>query len=247
MRRLAVTPRRDWREHVERDLGFVFHTINDAPYWDETACYVFAAAQIDELEAATEELEQMALELVDRVVRAGDAAYARLRIPQLAWAAIERSWNAGEKNLYGRFDLRYDGGGPPQLLEYNADTPTAVFEAAVVQWDWLEALWSGRDQFNSIHEKLIEAWRQFGLGQNRVYFSAVKDHAEDGGTVDYLRDTAIQAGLDTARIDIEDIGWDGGRFLDLETGRSRRCSSSIPGSGSSASPSANTCCRASRG
>ena len=216
MRRLAVTPRRDWREHVERDLGFVFHTINDAPYWDETACYVFTAAQIDELEAATGELEEMALELVDRVVRAGDAAYAHLRIPQLAWAAIERSWKTGEKNLYGRFDLRYDGGGPPQLLEYNADTPTAVFEAAVVQWDWLEALWSGRDQFNSIHEKLIEAWRQFGLGQNRVYFSAVKDHAEDGGTVDYLRDTAIQAGLDTARIDIEDIGWDGGRFLDLD-------------------------------
>ena len=92
MRRLAVTPRRDWREHVERDLGFVFHTINDAPYWDETACYVFTAAQIDELEAATGELEEMALELVDRVVRAGDAAYAHLRIPQLAWAAIERSW-----------------------------------------------------------------------------------------------------------------------------------------------------------
>ena len=44
----------------------------------------------------------------------------------------------------------------------------------------------------------------------------MKDHAEDGGTVDYLRDTAIQAGLDTARIDIEDIGWDGGRFLDLD-------------------------------
>jgi glutathionylspermidine synthase len=216
VRRLATTPRPDWRVHVERDLGFVFHTTGDAPYWDETACYAFTATQVDELEAATGELEQMALELADRVVRAGDAAYERLCIPRPAWAAIERSWLVAEKNLYGRFDLRYDGQGPPQLLEYNADTPTALFEAAVVQWDWLEALWPGRDQFNSLHERLIEAWQNLGLGRMRVYFSAVKDHAEDGGTVDYLRDTAIQAGLDTASIAIEDIGWDGSRFLDLD-------------------------------
>lgn len=216
MRRLAVAPRLDWRQHVERDLGFAFHTINDAPYWDETACYAFTEEQVDELEAATGALEQMALELVDRVVRAGDAAYQRLRIPPTAWAAIERSWWAADKNLFGRFDLRYDGERPPKLLEYNADTPTALFEAAVVQWDWLEALWPGRDQFNSLHERLIEAWRNFGLGRTRVYFSAVKNHAEDGGTVDYLRDTAIQAGLDTAAIAIEDIGWDGARFLDLD-------------------------------
>jgi len=216
LQRLATPPRPDWRSHVERDLGFVFHTSDGAPYWDETCCYVFTAEEVDALETATGELEQMCLELVDQVVKAGDAAYDRLIIPRPAWEAIERSWTAGEKTLYGRFDLRFDGNGPPRLLEYNADTPTALFEAAVVQWDWLEALQPGSDQFNSIHEKLIEAWKQFGLGRTRVYFSAVKGDAEDGGTVDYLRDTAIQAGLDTARIAVEDIGWDGGRFRDLD-------------------------------
>ena len=216
MQRLATPPRPDWRSHVERDLGFVFHTSDGAPYWDETCCYVFTAEEVDALETATGELEQMCLELVDQVVKAGDAAYDRLIIPRPAWEAIERSWTAGEKTLYGRFDLRFDGNGPPRLLEYNADTPTALFEAAVVQWDWLEALQPGSDQFNSIHEKLIEAWKQFGLGRTRVYFSAVKGDAEDGGTVDYLRDTAMQAGLDTARIAVEDIGWDGGRFRDLD-------------------------------
>ena len=216
MQRLATQPRPDWRSHVERDLGFVFHTSDGAPYWDETCCYAFTAEEVDALETATGELEQMCLELVDQVVKAGDAAYDRLVIPRPAWEAIERSWTAGDKNLYGRFDLRFDGNGPPRLLEYNADTPTALFEAAVIQWDWLEALQPGSDQFNSIHEKLIEAWKQFGLGRTRVYFSAVKGDAEDGGTVDYLRDTAIQAGLDTARIAVEDIGWDGGRFRDLD-------------------------------
>lgn len=216
MRRLAMTPRPDWREHVERDLGFHFHTINDAPYWDETACYAFSAAEVDQLEAASGELEQMALELVSRVVSEGEAAYRRLRIPEQAWAAIERSWGEGEKNLYGRFDLRYDGSGPPKLLEYNADTPTALYEAAVVQWDWLESQWPGRDQFNSLHERLIAAWRAFGLGGRTVHFAAVRDHAEDFGTIAYLRDTAVQAGLATAVIAIEDIGWDGRFFVDLD-------------------------------
>ena len=223
MQRLATEPRPDWRAHVERDLGFAFHTIDGAPYWDETACYRFSAEEIDRLDDATVELEQMALALVDNVVTTGEQAYERLRIPSAAWQAIEGSWKAGEKNLYGRFDLHYAGGhdgmGPPRLLEYNADTPTALFEAAVVQWDWLQTTHPERDQFNSIHERLIEAWTNFGVGRECVYFSAVRNHLEDNGTVEYLRDTAVQAGLETARIAIEDIGWDGRQFLDLDSRR----------------------------
>ena len=220
MERLTAPPRPDWRAHVERELGFTFHTVSGAPYWDETAHYRFTATEIDLLEAATGELEQMALALVDRVVQSGEVAFERLRIPRVAWEAIASSWHAQEKNLYGRFDLAYGGGdSPPKLLEYNADTPTALFEAAVVQWDWLQAAWPDHDQFNSIHERLIEAWKNFGIGKKRVHFAAVKDHAEDGGTVEYLRDTATQAGLDTARIAIEDVGWDGQSFRDFD-GRS---------------------------
>ncbi len=211
-----MEPRADWRAHVERDLGFTFHTIDGAPYWDETACYEFSAAEIDAIEAATGELEQMSLALVDRVIEAGGPAFERLRIPPQAWESIASSWQTQQRNLYGRFDFRFDGSGPPKLLEYNADTPTALFEASVVQWDWLQAHWPERDQFNSLHEKLIAAWKNFGLGKDKLYFAAVKGHTEDEGTVEYLRDTAVQAGLDTARIAIEDIGWDGWRFTDFD-------------------------------
>jgi len=216
LERLATAPRPDWRAHVERELGFVFHTIDGQPYWDETACYRFGEAEIDAIEAATGELEQMALALVDRVVAVGEEAYTRLRIPAAAWPAIEGSWKAGAKNLYGRFDLRFAGDGPPLLLEYNADTPTALFEAAVVQWNWLEAVHKTADQFNSIHERLIETWLNFGIGRDPVHFAAVANHTEDEGTVEYLRDTAVQAGLATQRIAIEEIGWDGTRFRDLD-------------------------------
>jgi glutathionylspermidine synthase len=71
--RLSITPRGDWRAHVERDLGFAFHTIGGAPYWDETVCYRLTTAEIDEIEAATEELSRW-LALVDRVVQTGEQA-----------------------------------------------------------------------------------------------------------------------------------------------------------------------------
>jgi glutathionylspermidine synthase len=116
-------------------------------------------------------------------------------------------------------DLSWDGSGDPRLLEYNADTPTALLEASVIQWYWLQDFNPKYDQFNSIHEKLIERWKDM-RGQlpadGRVYFTAASDSPEDQGTLDYLRDTAIQAGIDARAIDIADIGWDGARFTDLD-------------------------------
>lgn len=211
-RRERLVPRVDWRRRAE-ELGFAFHTIDGKPYWDEGACYGLTAAAVDELEEATNELEQMCLAFVDRVVSSGD--YERLRLDDEAAALVEASWKRGDKNLIGRFDLSWDGETPPKMLEYNADTPTSLFEAAVVQWEWLETVKQGADQFNSIHERLIEAWRNFGL-RGTVHFTCVRDHAEDFGTTEYLRDTATQADLDTAFLHVDQIGWNGLGFVDLD-------------------------------
>jgi glutathionylspermidine synthase len=70
---------------------------------------------------------------------------------------IREAWAAQPPSLYGRFDLAWSGTGPPKLLEYNADTPTSLVEAAVAQWYWLEQVHPGGDQFNSLHERLVEA------------------------------------------------------------------------------------------
>ncbi len=59
-------------------------------------------------------------------------------------------------------DLAYDGVGIPKMLEYNADTPTSLLEAAVIQWQWFQDTYPDADQFNSIHERLIEAWGVVG-------------------------------------------------------------------------------------
>lgn len=214
MLRQTLTPRPNWQERVET-LGFDFHTFQGVPYWTEEVCYSFSEAEANQLEAATKSLHDLCLEAVDRLVRQGD--FSRLSIPGAFWPWIIASWKRGDPGLYGRFDLAYDGINPPKMLEYNADTPTALLESAVVQWHWLEEVKPTADQFNSIHDKLIAAWRNIHdrHGPSLVHFSGVVEEYEDFGTLEYMRDVCIQAGLETCRLDIEEIGWNGHGFTDL--------------------------------
>lgn len=214
MQRLHITPRPDWHDKFDA-MGFTFHSV-DGCYWDESVCYRFSEAEIDVLDDTTAELHSLCLQAVDMVI--AQQRYAELDIPAAFVPLIEASWKTQASSLYGRFDLAYDGAGAPKLLEYNADTPTAVFEAAVAQWHWLEE--TGRpDQFNSLHEKLIAQWQTIAgrlpIG-TPVYFSCVQDNSEDYVCTEYLRDTAMQAGLDTEFCYVDDLGWDGKRFVDLQ-------------------------------
>lgn len=221
MQRITCPERDDWQATAAQ-CGFDFHTIDGERYWDERAYYAFTLEEIERaIEAPTGEIDAMCLELAGRAV--SDERYLRrLKIPEAFWPLIAQSWQRDDRSLYGRLDLRYDGKGPAKLLEYNADTPTSMFEAAVFQWTWLEQAIERRiiparaDQFNSIHERLIEAWRSIA-GRRHVHLAGTTGHAEDAATLAYLEDTARQAGLATTLLDIEDIGWrEGSGFVDLK-------------------------------
>jgi glutathionylspermidine synthase len=221
MQRIACPERDDWRVAAEQ-CGFDFHTIDGERYWDERACYAFTLDEIErQIEAPTGEIDAMCLELVGRAID-DEFILRRLKIPQAFWPLISESWHRDQLSLYGRLDLSFDGRGPARLLEYNADTPTSIFEAAVFQWTWLEqAIERGiipahADQFNSIHERLIDAWKKVGAGRH-LHLTGTTGNTEDAGTLAYLEDTARQAGLDTTLLDIEDIGLnDDGSFVDLD-------------------------------
>ena len=221
MQRIICPERDDWRATAE-STGFDFHTIDGERYWDERAYYAFSLGEIEhEIEAPTAEIDRMCLELVGRAV--DDEKYLRrLKIPEAFWPLISESWHKDEPSLYGRLDLSFDGKSPAKLLEYNADTPTSIFETAVFQWTWLEQaierniIPKRADQFNSIHERLIEAWKELGAGRH-LHLAGMTESTEDFGTLAYLEDTATQAGLSTTVIDIEDIGLaEDGRFVDLD-------------------------------
>jgi len=220
MKRISVAERANWRAYAE-EVGFNFHTFDGEPYWDETAYYQFSLQQIEEdLEAPTEELHQMTMDMVGDITRS-EEMLTQLNIPRDFWSYIWNSWNKGEPHLYGRFDLVYDGTGPAKLLELNYDTPTSLFETGFFQWVWLEdqikngVLPERADQFNSLHDKIEQAFAQLKLPQP-FYFTSVRDNIEDRGTVNYLMDMAAQAGVDVRYIALEDIGEVGEQFVDLD-------------------------------
>lgn len=217
MERRQIAPRPDWEATVQRQ-GLSFYMTDDEPYWYENACYVFTAEEIDAIEQATYTLYKMCQEAVEYAVQ--NRLYDRFGIPQDFQHFVAASWEQDERTVYGRFDFAFDGENL-KLLEYNADTPTGLIEASVAQWQWYQDLFRGDesvDQFNSIHERLIEAWQavfvEFG---DRMYFTSLNDHEEDYMTIQYLRDTAIQAGYRTEYIGIQDIGWNEQtkQFVDL--------------------------------
>lgn len=220
MKRVNSTPRPGWKAFAQ-SVGFNFHTFDGEPYWDESAYYQFSLQQIEQdLEDPTEELHQMALDLVDDIV-SDEQKLRQLQIPAQFWDAVRTSWHSKEPHLYGRMDFSYNGTGPAKLLELNYDTPTSLYETGFFQWVWLEdqlmrgELPQGADQFNSLQDKLQQAFSELNLPQP-FYFASVTESIEDKGTVDYLMDIALQAGLNSRYIQLEQLGDIDGQLVDLE-------------------------------
>ena len=239
MKRVDLPEREDWREKAEA-VGFGFHEMYGEPYWLDGAAYLFTLAEVeDRIEDPTAACHALCMELVAEVVERPDLL-SRLAIPEPCHDLVRRSWEEGDRHLYGRFDFAYTGGaganGDARLLEYNADTPTSVFEAAYFQHEWLRDRiadgWlppdaAGTDQFNSIHERLVEAFGAFPAqwqGGPIFHFACATANDEDRGTVGYLMDCAVQAGHACELLDIAEIGIDAdGRFTDTADRVIERC------------------------
>jgi glutathionylspermidine synthase len=220
MRRIAISPRDNLDQRIA-EYDFSFHAPEGVPYWDESSYYAFTLEEIErDLEGPANELASLCLELVGRI-HADEEILQKLAVPRHAWSLIAESWRRGDPSLYGRFDFAYSGEGPAKLLEYNADTPTSLFETAVFQWVWLEdamaqgLLPKNSDQFNSVHEKLVARLKAVVAGP-KLHLAGMLESEEDAGFLRYLKDCAIQAGLKADMLAMDDISDDRRRgFLDL--------------------------------
>ncbi|MEW1693934.1 glutathionylspermidine synthase family protein [Streptomyces sp. NPDC093249] len=225
MERHTIEPRPDWQRIVE-EQGLVYPLTRHPdgslrPYWDESAYYSFTLSEVEALEEVVEELHEMCLTAAAHIVERNRFAELGMTDPRLI-SLVAEAWRRRDElpSIYGRFDLCYDGGGPAKMLEYNADTPTSLVEAASPQWFWMEERFPGADQWNSLHERLVDAWKRQAslLPPGPVHFahSDGDELGEDLMTVAYLRETAQQAGLATEALSVERIGWDrlSRRFVD---------------------------------
>jgi len=212
---MQTSPRTDWKVKVE-EVGMNYHTIDNKMYWNENAFYCFSSEEIDKIEAATDTLHSMCLEYVSNTIRKGDYD-SDYNFDDYDISLIEKSWTYGHPYIYGRFDLGIGVDGKIKLFEYNADTPTGLLEASVVQWNWKKDIFNtSNDQFNSIHEELIKSW--YKKSNNKIYFSTNKEASlEDWGNIHYLLETAAEANKNVSSIDIEEIGYcsDNNIFVDI--------------------------------
>ena len=87
MKKISIEERPDWQATVERE-GFNFHTIDGERYWDERGYYLFTEQQITrDLEAPTQELHQMCMDAVGRIVDS-EELLRQLAIPEAFFELI---------------------------------------------------------------------------------------------------------------------------------------------------------------
>ena len=222
MFRKKFKERDNYQERLDQ-IGFQYHSVlstDREPYWTEGVAYELTLEEIEKIEAATAELHEMCMETVEEIIDSGDYPEG-FGLSEQSKSLIEHSWRNGDRDVYGRFDLLVEPSGDVKMYEYNADTPTALLEAAVAQWQWLEETEGvpHRDQFNSLHEKLVARWSEVKPAEPdpTLYVLATREGPyEDWGNVEYMAETAMQGGWQIHIEEIENIGYDSEKRLFID-------------------------------
>ncbi len=202
-----VTPLDD--EDLEK-IGFSWHTDEDGTKYVADQLVQVTAAEAEAYYEAANTLYDMYVEAAEHVIE--NDLFFELGIPFNIVETIKKSWeNDVHWHIYGRFDL--SGGIDGQaikLIEFNADTPTGLFETAVLQWALLKA--NGMDdakQFNDIYKaieanfkRLITLFDDTELFDERydgwkILFSSVEGLDEEEVTTRLLQQIATDAGFTT--------------------------------------------------
>ncbi len=199
-------------------LGFVWHTDSDESSYISDELVVLSEQEAEAYYEATNELYDMYVEAAEHVVE--NNLFHEVGIPFNLIDIIKESWeNDVHWHLYGRFDLAGGiDGKPVKLLEFNADTPTALFETAIIQWAMLKQNdLEEESQFNGLYEALVDNFKRLVTLEEDVstfeerydgwnfLFTSVKGNSEEENTVRLLQYIATEAGYQTEFAYIDDI------------------------------------------
>lgn len=213
---LAVDP---LDKGLMEEIGMSWHTDVDGTDYIASELVQVSEAEAEAYYEAANTLYDMFVEAAQHVI--DNQLYVELGIPGNLVKLIESSWDRDDWHLYGRFDLAGGVDGQPiKLIEFNADTPTSLFETAIIQWAQLKA--NGMDeasQFNNLHEMLRENFRRLITGIDadfdfesryngeKILFSSIRDLPEDERTTRYLQQAAHEAGFYTDFCYMDEAGF----------------------------------------
>ena len=207
------------KEYLE-SIGFHWHTDSDGSSYVADELVVVSQKEASAYYEAANELYDMYVEAAQHVIEHN--RFHEIGIPFNLVELIKRSWeNDVHWHLYGRFDFAGGVDGKPiKLLEFNADTPTSLFETAVVQWALLKYnnLQEAR-QFNNLYEALKDNFKRLVTLFDdpdefekrykgwKILFSAISGSLEDENTTKLLQAIANDAGFETAYASVEEVGF----------------------------------------
>ena len=203
-------------------LGFVWHTDSDETPYIADKLVVLSEAEAEAYYEAGNELYDMFVEASQYVI--DNNLFHDIGIPFNLVDLIKESWeNDIHWHLYGRFDLAGGIDGKPiKLLEFNADTPTALFETAIVQWAILKQ--NGMEetaQFNGLYEALLDNFKRLVTLDEDIsdfesryegwqfLFTSIRGNSEEENTVRLLQHIATEAGYETAFAYIDEVEFSG--------------------------------------
>lgn len=193
------------------ELGFTWHTDSDGSKYVSDELVQISQDEAEAYYEATNAIYDMYVEAAEYVIK--NELFFELGIPFNLVDTIKKSWeNDVHWHIYGRFDL---AGGidnkPIKLIEFNADTPTGLFESALLQWAILKH--NGMDeekQFNNVYEAISNNFKRlitlFDDTENfdkrydgwKILFSSMDGNDEEEATTRLLQQIATDAGFNTS-------------------------------------------------
>ena len=206
-------------EYLE-SIGFTWHTDLDDSSYISDEVVVISEAEAEAYYEAANELYDMYCEAGEYVIE--NNLFHDLDIPFNLVELIKTSWEDDVHwHLYGRFDLAGGLDGKPiKLIEFNADTPTAVFETSIIQWAMLKYNeLEESSQFNSLYEALKDNFKRFVTLNSdiedfekhyeklnwKILFSSIAGNIEEEHTVKLLQHIASEVGYKTDFAYMEDV------------------------------------------
>jgi glutathionylspermidine synthase len=201
------------------EVGMTWHTDPDGqPYIADEIVHV-TEGEVDTYYEAANTLYDMFVEAAQHVI--DNDLFLELDIPFNLTGQIRRSWDNDHRHLYGRFDFAGGVDGLPiKLIEFNADTPTSLFETAIVQWALLKANHMDEAaQFNVVYTSIHDNFRRLVTGEEdpenfgqyynyqNILFSSIRDQPEDERTVRFLQQIANDAGFQTDFCYMDEVGF----------------------------------------
>ncbi|EAK7234635.1 glutathionylspermidine synthase family protein [Campylobacter upsaliensis] len=205
-------------------IGFSWHTDEDGSDYLDNRFICVSKNEANAYYEAANELYDMFIAAAQNVI--DNDRFDELGIPFNLIDAIKMSWeNEVHWHLYGRFDFAGGLDGKPiKLIEFNADTPTSLFESAILQWAMLKQ--NNLDehlQFNSIYESLMDNFKRLiTLDESveefeehyrgwKILFSSVAGNKEEELTTKLLAHIAKDVGFecDFAYVDEVEFGEEG--------------------------------------